>query len=333
MRVVITGAAGFLGSHLAEHLLESGDEVVGIDSMSDSYDPVYKERNIAGLHDWSGFQLIQADVGTGLDPAWVHDADVVYHLAGETGSRPSWGTWFSNYVHHNEVTTWRLLDAARGTDLRKFVYASCASVYGAASRWRTPETAPLQPLSPYAVSKAAGEGLCEAYRRTCDVPALSVRLFKVYGARQRPDLALSRLITAAQTRQPFLLHGDGRQTRDLVHVRDVVSALRASALSPRTGVVNVGSGSGVSLLELAHIVGKLVRAVDVVRLPAEPGSVRHCTADITLAKTWLGFQPSTSLIDGLIDLMISGSEPRNHASPLGVVALHPIDDLREPSRP
>jgi nucleoside-diphosphate-sugar epimerase len=303
MRAVVTGAAGFIGSHLCAHLLESGDEVVGIDCFTDSYDPRRKESNVVPLSDWNSFRLIRADLVAGVDTALLRNADVVYHLAGESGTRPSWGTRFPAYVDRNVLGTWRLLDAARDAPLRKFVNASCATVYGPTSSRRTPETAPLQPISPYGVAKLSAERLCETYRRTWRIPVLSMRLFTVYGKRQRPDLALGRLASAATYRQPFLLYGDGHQTRDLVHVSDVVSVMRSAALSTHTGVVNIGTGSPVSLLDLIRLVGEFVRPVDVVRLPAQRGAVRHCTADITLARAWFGFAPHFSLVDGLAELV------------------------------
>ncbi len=333
MRAVVTGAAGFIGSHLCEHLLESGDEVVGIDCLSDSYDPYRKESNAARLTEWASFRLVRADLAKSVDAALVRDADVVYHLAGESGTRPSWGVRFAAYAERNVVGTWRLLDAARDARLRKFVHASCASVYGAASGRRTPESALLQPISPYGASKLATESLCEAYRRTWHVPVASLRLFSVYGARQRPDLALGRLVAAATSRQPFLLYGAGDQTRDLVHVSDVVSLMRAAALSSRTGVVNIGTGSSVSLLELIRMVGDLVRPVDVVRLPEQPGAVRHCTADVTLERAWFGYTPHSSLVDGLAELVTHHSSEETTASPQVVVPFRLFDDSPSRARP
>jgi nucleoside-diphosphate-sugar epimerase len=326
MRTVVTGAAGFIGSHLCEHLLESGDDVVGIDSFSDSYDPCQKQSNVARLAEWSGFRLVQADLAEGVDVALVRNADIVFHLAAESGTRPSWGARFPTYSERNVVGTWRLLDAARHAQLCKFVYASCASVYGAASGRRTPESAELRPVSPYGASKVASEGLCEAYRRTWRVPVVSLRLFTVYGPRQRPDLVLGRLVAAATSRQPFLLYGDGEQTRDLVHVNDVVSMMRAAALSSRTGVVNVGTGSSVSLLELIRMVSDLIRPVDVVRLPEQPGAVRHCTADLTLQRAWFGYTPHSSIVDGIAELVMHQSSDDRTRWPQGVAAFPHVDD-------
>jgi nucleoside-diphosphate-sugar epimerase len=326
MRAVVTGAAGFIGSHLCEHLLESGDEVVGIDCFSDSYDPCRKESNAARLTEWARFRLVQADLAESVDAALVRNADVVFHLAGESGTRPSWGVRFPAYAERNIVGTWRLLDAARQAHLRKFVHASCASVYGDASGRRTPESAELLPVSPYGASKVATEGLCEAYRRTWRVPVASLRLFTVYGTRQRPDLVLGRLVAAATSRQPFLLYGDGDQTRDLVHVSDVVSLMRAAALSSRTGVVNIGTGASVSLLELIRMVSNLIRPVDVVRLPEQPGTVRHCTADIALERAWFGYTPHSLLVDGLTELVMHLSSDDGTPWPQGVAAFPHVDD-------
>lgn len=302
MRAVVTGAAGFVGSHLCESLLEAGDEVVGIDSFSDSYDVSRKEANVAQALQWGTFRLVRADVKSDLSSTLLDKADVVYHLAGESATRPSWGGRFPTYVADDLLSTWRVIDAARGVPLWKFVHASCASVYGVGASRRTPEHAPLQPTSPNGVTKLAAEKLCDAYRWTWRVRTVSLRLFSVYGPRQRPDLALARLVTAATSGTPFLLYGDGLQTRDLVHVSDVVRSLRQAALSPRMGVANIGTGSSVSLRELMRLVAGILGPFEVVQLPEQPDTVRHCGADITTARAWFGYLPRISLVDGLMGL-------------------------------
>lgn len=299
MRAVVTGAAGFIGPHLCEHLLAQGDEVVGIDCLTDYYDPRRKQANIAPLLRHDGFTFHRADLLTAPLSALLDGAEVVYHLAGQPGVRPSWGEEFPAYVERNLLATQRLLEAARDHQLRKFVFASSSSVYGDAEAYPTLETLRPSPVSPYGVTKLAAEHLCELYRDTAGVPTASLRLFTVYGPRQRPDMAFSRLIEAAATGGQFMLYGDGRQTRDFTYVADVTRAMRDAALSRWTGVANIGGGSRTSMQEVVDLVSEIVRPVTVVRLPSQRGDVRHTAADTTVAREGFGYVPAVRLGDGL----------------------------------
>ncbi|WP_035804975.1 NAD-dependent epimerase/dehydratase family protein [Kitasatospora mediocidica] len=299
MRALVTGAAGFIGSHLCAHLLAAGDTVVGVDSLTDSYDPALKEANLrvpaaSPAFTFHRADLLAADLGALLD-----GVDAVYHLAGQPGVRPSWGREFALYTSRNVLATQALLEAARGRPLRKFVYASSSSVYGDALRSPTPETTCPRPVSPYGVTKLAGEQLCELYRTAYGLPSASLRLFTVYGPRQRPDMAFARLVAAAASGEPFPLYGDGEQTRDFTYVRDVVGAMRDAVRSRFTGVANLGGGSPVSMKQAIAAVERVIGPVALELHPEGPGDARHTSADITLAAREFGFRPRTELHDGL----------------------------------
>ncbi|MFG2226532.1 NAD-dependent epimerase/dehydratase family protein [Streptomyces sp. NPDC048644] len=299
MRAAVTGAAGFIGSHLCDHLLAAGDTVIGIDALTDCYDPMRKRRHLADARRSPVFSFHHVDV---LDPqldALLDDVDVVYHLAGQPGVRPSWGREFELYTRRNVLATQRLLETVRDRPLRKFLHASSSSVYGDADCFPTPETACPHPVSPYGVTKLAAEHLCEMYRTTYRVPTVSLRLFTVYGPRQRPDMAFSRLIAAASGGPSFPLYGDGGQTRDFTYVRDVVAAMRDAACSPFTGIANLGGGRPVSIRQAIGAVEQVAGPVALDRRPALPGDARHTGADITVAAREFGFRPRTRLEDGL----------------------------------
>jgi nucleoside-diphosphate-sugar epimerase len=299
MRCVVTGAAGFVGSHLCEHLLACGDEVLGLDSFTDYYEPERKARNVAALSGHRRFELARADLLEAPLDRLFDDADVVYHLAGQPGVRPSWGKDFFVYVSRNVLATQAVLEAARTTRLRKVLYASSSSVYGDAECYPTPETVRPRPVSPYGVTKLAGEHLCELYRLAFDIPTVSLRLFTVYGPRQRPDMAFSRLVTAGLTGGGFELYGNGMQTRDFTYVGDVVRAMRDAAMSDFTGVANIGGGSRTSMNDVLDLVGELAGELGVLRLGNQHGDVRDTAADTTTAFEGFGYTPSVGLREGL----------------------------------
>jgi nucleoside-diphosphate-sugar epimerase len=299
MRAVVTGAAGFIGSHLCESLLSRGYKVVGIDSFTDYYDVRHKEANLVPLLEWDRFTLHRDVLQRAPVESLIDGADVVFHLAGQPGVRPSWGAQFATYVEQNVLATQRLLEAAREVHLAKLVFASSSSIYGDAERYPTPETLRPRPISPYGVTKLAAEHLCELYRVAYGVPTVSLRLFTAYGPRQRPDMAFSRLIKAAFDVRPFMLYGDGEQSRDFTFVGDVVDALMAAARSAWTGVANVGGGARTSMNEVVRIVSELAGPVEVVRVPAQRGDARHTAADITVAHEAFGYTPRVRLADGL----------------------------------
>lgn len=310
MRAVVTGAAGFVGSHLCEALLGEGAEVLGVDAVTDFYHPRHKEANLARLLGWDHFALHRQALQDAPVKSLIDGADVVFHLAGQPGVRPSWGERFATYVEHNVLATQRLLEAAREVCLPKLVYTSSSSVYGDAEVYPTAETLRPRPVSPYGVTKLAGEHLCELYRVAYGLPAVSLRLFTVYGPRQRPDMAFSRLITAASEARPFTVYGDGTQTRDFTFVGDVVDALLAAARCSWSGVANIGGGSRTSMNEVVRMVSELVGPVDVVHVPPQRGDVRHTAADITVARQAFGYRPRVGLADGLARMVGAGRPAR-----------------------
>jgi nucleoside-diphosphate-sugar epimerase len=296
---LVTGAAGFIGSHLCERLLASGDEVRGVDAFTDYYERWRKEDNLSGLAEREGFSFIEGDLAEmPLEPL-LEGADVVYHIAGQPGVRASWGSDFARYVHHNVFATQRLLEACRPRPPGKLVFASSSSIYGDAVSFPVSESACPHPVSPYGVTKLAAEHLCDVYRSNFSVPTVSLRLFTVYGPRQRPDMAFSRLVGCALAGGTFHLWGDGEQTRDCTFVGDVVKAMRDAALSDWIGVANIGGGLQVSMNEAIDLLSDICGPVEVVRKAASAGDVRHTSADTSVARSAFGYEPQTTLAEGL----------------------------------
>jgi nucleoside-diphosphate-sugar epimerase len=302
MRALVTGCAGFIASHLTESLLNDGVSVIGVDCFNDNYGRRQKLSNLRRVTDWTDFEFAPIDLARGDLYDLVAECDVVYHLAAEPGVRASWGTRFESYTRNNVMATQHLLEAARGHELQRFVYASSSSIYGQAERLPTVEDVVPMPFSPYGVTKMAGEQLCTLYHGNWGVPTVSLRYFSVYGPRQRPDMAFNRFCNAALRGEPIQVFGDGLQTRDFTYVGDIVAATRAAAAAPTaTGnVYNVGGGSRVSLAQALSILEDLLgRPIDVTRLPREPGDVSDTGADITRARLDLGYSPATPFEDGL----------------------------------
>ncbi len=299
--VVVTGCAGFIGSHLAEALLERGADVVGVDAFTDFYDPKVKRAHVARLAAHPRFRLIELDLAA-ADLSVLPDAPAaVHHQAAQAGVRSSWGREFSDYVHHNVLATQRLLERYRDRPPGKFVVASSSSVYGDAERLPTAETELPRPYSPYGVTKLAAEHLALLYQRNFGIPAVALRYFTVYGPRQRPDMGFHRFVRALLAGTPLTLFGDGEQTRDFTYVGDAVAANLAAAERGVPGrVYNVGGGSRVSvnavLTELATLTGCTPVIERGERVAGDP---RDTGADITRARMDLGWGPTVSLTEGL----------------------------------
>jgi nucleoside-diphosphate-sugar epimerase len=294
-KALITGGAGFIGSTLADLLSAEGIEVVIYDNLSSG-----RREFVSDACARPGVEFVQGDV---LDEELVRRSlegcDTVFHLAGQPGVRPSWGAEFGVYLERNVAATQRLLETLRELPIRKLVFASSSSVYGDAEAYPTSESLRPQPVSPYGVTKLAAEHLCELYRANFGVPSASLRLFTVYGPRQRPDMAFSRLVHAAVYGETFELYGDGEQTRDFTFVGDVVKAMLDVALSDWCGVANIGGGSRTAMYDVVELVQELAGPVTVERGPRQHGDVRHTAADTRVARHAFGYAPATTLAEGL----------------------------------
>ncbi len=301
--VVVTGAAGFIGSYLAEGLVAAGHEVVGIDAFTPYYPPREKRANLAELLDHPAFELVEGDLGELPLDRYLAGAAVVFHQAAQPGVRRSWGADFSLYVRHNIIATQRLLEACARAGVPRLVAASSSSVYGDAPSYPTTESSATRPVSPYGVTKLASEHLCLAYAQPAvsDMAVTTLRYFTVYGPRQRPDMGFRRFIEAAYRGEPITVYGDGRQTRDFTHVSDVVRANLLAMTAPTGGeAINVGGGRRVTVAEVLDLVGRTTgRRLRILNQPAQPGDARHTGADGTRAEALLGYRPQVDLAEGL----------------------------------
>ncbi|ALF54494.1 UDP-glucose epimerase [Nostoc piscinale CENA21] len=302
-KIIVTGAAGFIGSHVAEVLLKQGEEVIGIDEFNDYYDPILKRKNIALLNCWSNFKLIEGNIQF-LD--WqnlLQDVEIIYHQAAQAGVRASWGDGFRAYTERNINSTQVLLEAAKDAKhLKRLVFASTSSVYGDAETLPTHESICPHPVSPYGITKLAAERLCGLYQKNFNVPVVALRYFTVYGPRQRPDMAFHKFFKAVLQDEAIPIYGDGQQTRDFTFVSDVVAAnLAAASAAEAVGkIFNIGGGSRVVLTEvldtMAEIVGQPIKKNYIEKAM---GDARHTAADISQAQKVLGYQPQVSLREGL----------------------------------
>jgi UDP-glucuronate 4-epimerase len=300
--VLVTGCAGFIGSHLTDSLLGDGHDVVGVDCFTDNYERADKLANLERARDHDRFELRPVDLATADVARLIAGCGVIYHLAAEPGVRASWGSRFERFVRSNVTATQRLLESARDVAGIRVVYASSSSVYGDAERLPTREDATPQPLSPYGVTKLGGEQLCRLYHANFGLHTVALRYFSVYGPRQRPDMAFRGFCGAAIAGEPIVVFGDGRQTRDFTYVADVVAATRAAGEAEGAGgaVYNIGGGARVTLeraLEL--LAGVAGRPLDVRRQSRQSGDARHTGADISRACRELGYSPVTTLEAGL----------------------------------
>lgn len=300
MLVLVTGCAGFIGSHVTDALLARGDRVRGIDCFLDYYPRELKERNLSSARQNADFEFVEADLIQADVDSLVSDVDGVIHLAAQAGVRASWGRDFSIYCDSNIQGTQRLLEACKPNGTR-LVYSSSSSIYGDAPDFPTREDTLPRPISPYGVSKLAGEHLCRLYSLQQGVPTVSLRYFTVYGPRQRPDMAFNKFLRAQLQGEKVTLFDDGEQTRDFTFVGD---AVRANLLSLEKGTpglaCNIGGGSRVTVNHVLDLIGEISgHPVEVERLGKQRGDVRHTHADAALAAEELGWQPKTSLEDGL----------------------------------
>jgi nucleoside-diphosphate-sugar epimerase len=318
-RALVTGCAGFLGSHLSEHLIADGYEVVGVDCFTDYYARHVKESNLARLRQDPAFTLLEMDLSSDPIGGILEGVDEVYHLAAQAGVRGSFGDSFELYARNNIQATQRLLEQATRNPVRAFVYASSSSVYGNAEAYPTSEATPRQPVSPYGMTKVATEEIAAVYHRNHGVPTVGMRYFTAYGPRQRPDMAFHRFIRSALADEPIIVLGDGRQTRDFTYVSDVIEGTRAAAKAGRAGsVYNIGGGKPVDLLTVIDMLEQVLeRRVLVDHRPVARGDVSKTCADSSRAAAELGVSPKVGLADGIaaeVEWMLEiTSAPREQA--------------------
>jgi len=301
MKALVTGAAGFIGSHLTAALLDRGAAVVGLDCFTDYYARAAKEKNLEENSLREQFRFVENSIAGADLPTLLDGVTHVFHLAAQAGVRKSWGKDFTTYTVNNVEATQILLEACVGRSIERFVYASSSSVYGDAVAIPMREDALPQPLSPYGVTKLAAEHLCMLYHANYAVPACAMRYFTVYGPRQRPDMAFHRFIKAALREEPISLYGDGAQTRDFTFVADAAAATIAAGERGVPGrAYNIGGGSRVSMNDVLTIIERVTgHPLRISREAAQKGDMRDTYADTTRARQDLGFAPAVSLEEGI----------------------------------
>jgi UDP-glucuronate 4-epimerase len=301
-RALVTGCAGFIGSHLTESLLRDGISVIGVDCFNANYGRAQKLDNLHSALDWKAFEFVPLDLATGDLADLVREVDVVFHLAAEPGVRSSWGEQFKRYMTNNILATQQLLRALEQVPGKRLVNASSSSIYGQAETLPTCEDAPAAPRSPYGLTKLAGEHLCNVYHANHGLEVTSLRYFTVFGPRQRPDMAFNIFCRAALKNDEINIYGDGYQTRDFTFVADVVAATRAAATASidSGGAYNIGGGLRGSLRDVLSAIEKLAGRELKLNFECEQaGDVRDTGADTSKARADLGFSPTTSLDDGI----------------------------------
>lgn len=298
MKAVVTGCAGFIGSHLTEALLARGLHVIGIDSFTDYYRPQAKWQNLEQALKHEDFELLEEDIRR---LAEFPETDYLFHLAAQPGVRASWGTSFEVYVRNNVLATQKLLEYYKDSRLAKFVYASSSSVYGDCPDLPMKEDSLLKPVSPYGVTKLAAENLCFLYYKNYGLPAVSLRYFTVYGPRQRPDMAVNKMVRAIFAGDEITVFGDGTQTRDFTYVDDAVEAtIIAAQNGPAGEVFNTGGGSRITVNELIGKIEAIVgRKAKLRNIEEQKGDVRDTLADISKARERLNWQPRVGIDRGL----------------------------------
>jgi UDP-glucuronate 4-epimerase len=307
MRILVTGAAGFIGSHLVERLLDGGVEVVGLDNFDDFYDPEVKHRNLAAVQERSGFRLVEGDIrdAGGLRAGVPEAVDCIIHLAARAGVRPS----IEQPVLYQQVNvngTQELLEFARDRRISRFVFGSSSSVYGNTRKVPFSEEDFVgAPISPYAATKRQGELLCHAYHHLFGIGVIALRFFTVYGPRQRPDLAIHRFTRLLSQGEPIQQFGDGTSRRDYTYIDDILQGIQGAVehLDQKPGtfeIVNLGESEPVELSRLIELISRSLEVVPVVeRLPMQPGDVEQTYADISKAAELFGYRPVTSIDEGI----------------------------------
>jgi len=314
-RCLVTGVAGFIGSHIAETLVNKGNYVVGIDSFTDYYDEKIKQENLSSLTQDKRFRLVKKDIVNFNLKKILRKVEYVFHEAAQPGVRSSWGTNFQVYLRNNVLATQRLLEALKSIALKKFIFASSSSIYGDSEDSILSETTIPHPISPYGATKLAAEKLCYLYNKNYGIPIITLRYFTVYGPRQRPDMAFHKFIKAMLKDDEIEIFGDGNQLRDFTHVNDVVDAnIAAAETDIDWGIFNIGSGTQISINKVIDVIGEILDVEPEVKYTEKvEGDMRQTLADIKRASSSLGYRPSISLSDGL-KLQIQSIKNRSNLS-------------------
>lgn len=312
MKCVVTGAAGFIGSHLCERLIHLGHEVIGIDSFVPYYSPELKEHNVQWLRQHPRFVLHQRDLRHQPVHDLIHQADFIIHLAAMPGLTASW-THFDDYMSCNVQATQRLLEAVRETQVRlqRFILGSTSSVYG---RYASgDESSPTKPFSPYGVTKLAAEQLAHSYAENHGLPLVTLRFFSVYGPRQRPDMGYNKFIQALLTQSPITLFGDGKQVRGNTYIHDCVAAIEASMHAPVHEIYNIGGGEMANVWDILSLLEKISqRKAVVLKAEARPGDQRYTMADTSRLFRATGWLPQTPLEEGLTQQFLWQQRMNDH---------------------
>lgn len=297
MKALVTGCAGFIGSTLVDKLIEKDISVIGVDCFTDYYPRSIKEKNLSSALQSGKFKFIEKDIYS-MDS--FPDVDYVFHQAAQAGVRASWGSSFEIYTRNNIEVTQKLLESYKDRDLKKFIYASSSSVYGNAKLPMT-EDSILKPVSPYGVSKLAGEHLCYLYWKNYQIPTVSLRYFTVYGPRQRPDMAMHKFIKAILIGDKITIYGDGNQTRDFTYVDDIIEANILSAMNANSGeIFNIGGGNRITVNALISLIEELTGKNAIVEyIESQKGDVDNTWANIDKAKLELGWTSKFDIRKGL----------------------------------
>ncbi|MGH7799031.1 MAG: NAD-dependent epimerase/dehydratase family protein [Thermodesulfobacteriota bacterium] len=301
MDLLVTGVAGFIGSHLSERLLKEGFQVIGVDSFLDYYPKKIKENNLNGLVSDNKFTFIEGSIFELNLKGILKGVDAIFHQAAIPGVRASWGKEFNKYIENNILGTQVLLEACKDAKIKKFIYASSSSVYGDADELPIKETSATKPVSPYGVSKLAGEHLATLYYKGYDISTVSLRYFTVYGPRQRPDMGFHKFITAVLLGREIEIYGTGEQTRDFTFIDDAVEANLQAFIKGKNGdVYNVGGGSRITLIEAIKIIEEIAgRKASLKYIEHQKGDAQHTYADISKAKRDFGYNPKVGIYEGL----------------------------------
>ena len=300
----MTGSSGFIGTNLCESLLEDGFEVVGVDSLTENYPSWIKERNTNDLRKFPKFEFHRVDLLRANLTDLLSNIDIVCHLAGQPSVHNSWGDSFEVYTQRNVVLTQKLLQAAKEKGISKFVNSSSSSVYGRIKNHKTKESDERNPISPYGVTKLAAENLTTLYASEFDLKTVSLRYFTVYGPRQRPDMAFSKLISSVVEGKVFSLHGDGSQVRDFTFVGDVVEAIKLAAFKDVIpgSVFNIGGGNPISMSSTIEILESILKAkISLRRETFGPGNPSVTSADCSRAELAFGWRPRVDITQGLTE--------------------------------